>query len=93
MAMHHVEDTDNMFKRFAEHLKSGARVALADLDKEEGTFHPEDIEGVFHHGFDRDELRSIMEKNGFTDIEFDTAHVVNKEGKEYPIFLVTATKH
>lgn len=93
MAMHHVENTDNLFQRFAEHLKSGAKVALADLDKEEGTFHPADIEGVFHHGFEREELQVLLEKHGFDDIEFDTATVVNKEGRDYPIFLVTASKH
>lgn len=92
MAMHHVEDTNKMFASFAAHLNDGARVALADLDQEDGTFHPQDIEGVFHHGFDREALQAIMEQNGFNEIEFDTAHVVNKEGKEYPVFLVTASK-
>jgi len=90
MAMHHVQDTDKLLHRFAQALKSGGRVALADLDKEDGTFHPEDVEGVFHHGFDRSELESLLRKHGFTEIQFDTAHVVNKEGREYPIFLVTA---
>jgi putative AdoMet-dependent methyltransferase len=92
MAMHHVEDTEKLFQRFAELLKPGARIALADLDKEDGTFHPEDVEGVFHHGFERAELESLMQKHGFTDIEFITAHVVKKEEREYPIFLVTASR-
>ena len=56
MAMHHVEDTDLLIQRFAEHLKPGARVALADLDAEDGSFHPEDAEGIFHAGFDRGAL-------------------------------------
>lgn len=92
MAMHHVEDTDKMLQRFAEHLKPSARVALADLDKEAGTFHPADAEGVFHHGFERDELQKKMEDNGFKDISFVTAHTVDKEGKTYPVFLALATR-
>ncbi len=92
MAMHHVKDTDRMVQRFAEHLKAGAKVALADLDKEDGSFHPADIQGVFHSGFDRHAFRKNLEKHGFTDINFVTAHTVNKENKEYPVFLVTATK-
>ncbi len=92
MAMHHVEDTDLLIQRFAEHLKAGAKIALADLDEEDGTFHPADVEGVFHHGFKRDSLKEILEKNGFSDIQFVTAHTVSKEGKNYPIFLVTAEK-
>ena len=92
MAMHHVEDTDNLIKSFASHLEPQGQVALADLDSEDGTFHPEDVEGVYHHGFDRDALKAILEQNGFTDVAFTTAHTVNKEGKDYPIFLVTATR-
>jgi 2-polyprenyl-3-methyl-5-hydroxy-6-metoxy-1,4-benzoquinol methylase len=92
MAMHHVEDTENLAKTFALHLKPNGKIALADLDSEDGSFHPEDVEGVYHHGFDQDALKTILEQNGFVDIEFVTAHTVNKEGKEYTIFLVTAMK-
>jgi len=92
MAMHHVEDTEQLFKSFSEHLISGGKVALADLDAEDGSFHPADVEGVYHDGFDRENLQSIMEKSGFQDIKFVTAHTVNKEMKSYPIFLVTASK-
>ena len=92
MAMHHVKDTNLLMQRFAEHLKPGAKVALADLDSEDGSFHPADIEGVYHDGFDRENLKQTLEKNGFKDIQFVTAHTVNKEVKSYPIFLVTATK-
>ena len=92
MAMHHVEDTNALVRSFAEHLKPGARIALADLDSEDGTFHPDDAQGVYHAGFDRGEFQSILESNGFKDVNFVTAHTVNKEGKTYPIFLVTAAK-
>jgi 2-polyprenyl-3-methyl-5-hydroxy-6-metoxy-1,4-benzoquinol methylase len=92
MAMHHVKDTDNMVKQFAVHLKSGAKVALADLDKEDGSFHPEGTEGVYHSGFERAELQATLEKHGFKDINFVTALTVPKEEKLYPVFLVVATK-
>ena len=92
MAMHHVEDTNALVRSFAEHLKPGARIALADLDSENGTFHPADAQGIYHHGFDRGEFQSILESNGFKDVNFVTAHTVNKEGKTYPIFLVTAAR-
>lgn len=92
MAIHHVEDTNNLIRTFAEHLHSDGKIALADLDKEDGSFHPSDIEGVFHHGFERDDVKSILEHNGFVDVKFYTAHTVDKEGKHFPIFLVTATR-
>lgn len=92
MAMHHVEDINLLIQCFAEHLKPGAQIALADLDTEDGSFHPADIEGVYHNGFERKELQNIIKKNGFKNVQFVTAHTVNKEDKSYPIFLVTATK-
>jgi len=92
MALHHVEDTNKLIETFFSHLKSGAMIALADLDKEDGTFHPEDIEGVFHDGFDRDSLQNILESNGFSNINFCTAYTANKNEKDYPVFLVVAKK-
>lgn len=92
MAMHHVDNTEKMIQSFAEHLKPGARVALADLDKEDGNFHPPEVEGVFHSGFEREYFQNLLEANGFDDVTFRTAHTVNKEGKLYPVFLVTAVK-
>lgn len=92
MAMHHVPDTGALLRRFAEHLDSGGLLALADLDKEDGSFHPPETQGVFHHGFDRDALRAVLASAGFEDIHFRTAHSVVTENGEYPVFLVTARK-
>jgi 2-polyprenyl-3-methyl-5-hydroxy-6-metoxy-1,4-benzoquinol methylase len=92
MAMHHVENTSRLIDRFAEHLHDSGMVALADLDREDGSFHPADTEGVFHFGFDRDDLRVLLQGHGFNQIEFFTAHTINGEEKDYPVFLVTARK-
>jgi 2-polyprenyl-3-methyl-5-hydroxy-6-metoxy-1,4-benzoquinol methylase len=92
MAMHHVADTHALVQRFAEHLKPGGMVALADLDKEDGSFHPADTVGVFHSGFDRDALQTILEKHGFDNVHYLTAHTVDKENGRFPVFLVIATK-
>lgn len=92
MAMHHVEDSNKLIQTFADHLKTGAKLALADLDKEDGSFHPADVEGVFHSGFESYEFKILLKAHGFENIHFFTAHTVVKEDKEYPIFLVIATK-
>ena len=38
-------------------LRPGGRLALADLDTEDGSFHDADAEGIYHLGFDRDGSR------------------------------------
>jgi len=92
MAMHHVQDLVGLFRSFAKHLRVGGKIALADLDEEDGTFHPVDTEGVYHHGFNRDELKAILTRSGFFNIHFYTAHTIDKEGKSYPVFMVTGEK-
>lgn len=92
MAMHHVQDTGQLLATFAQHLQPGGKIALADLDKEDGSFHPADAEGVFHHGFAHDELQAVIARHGFSDIQFHRAHCVDREDKSFPIFLVTASR-
>ncbi len=92
MALHHVEDTRALLQTLFDHLVPGGQVALADLDAEDGDFHPPGIEGVFHAGFDRDELAGLLRDAGFRDRRFVTATEVDKDGKRYPIFLATATR-
>jgi SAM-dependent methyltransferase len=90
MAMHHVKDTPALLKALHDHLVPGGRIALADLDVEDGTFHPPGIEGVFHHGFDRVVLGAQLAAAGFVDVAFTTACTVSRDERPYPIFLVTA---
>ena len=92
MAMHHVQHTGRLVRALFAHLAPGGRVALADLDAEDGTFHPPGVEGVFHHGFDRAALGGLLETAGFVGVEFGTACQVTREDRRYAIFLVTATR-
>jgi 2-polyprenyl-3-methyl-5-hydroxy-6-metoxy-1,4-benzoquinol methylase len=92
MALHHIENTSLLLKTFSEHLYPGGLVVLADLDTEDGSFHPENTEGVYHYGFDREELKSLLLAHDFEEIHFTTAHTIQKEGKHYPVFMVTARK-
>lgn len=92
MAMHHVEDTAELFKAFHTHLKRDGFIAIADLEAEDGTFHSHGNEGVHHFGFERETLRTTIENAGFEHVRFHNAYTVEKENGTYPIFLVTATK-
>ena len=81
-----------MIESFAEHLKPGGQVALADLDKEDGSFHQATAEDVYHAGFERQEFKAALERHGFKDIAFFDAHTVERRGRPYPVFLAIATK-
>jgi hypothetical protein len=77
-------------------LRNEGHLAIADLDSDDGEFH-EDNTGVIHPGFDRNEIKCLLQSAGFEDVEASTACIVPKEvaGKgirEFTIFLVTARK-
>jgi 2-polyprenyl-3-methyl-5-hydroxy-6-metoxy-1,4-benzoquinol methylase len=96
MTLHHVPDTAALFKEWFALLHPGGQLAFADLDAEDGTFHSNNA-GVFHFGFDRHQLTQLLHQAGFTDVHATTASSVSKvaEGgtpREYPIFLITATR-
>jgi SAM-dependent methyltransferase len=96
MTLHHIHDVQGLLARLANILAPGGRLALADLDREDGTFHG-DMEGVAHHGFERAAFEDWLRAAGLEDIAIRTAHVMHKsvadgESREYPIFLATARK-
>lgn len=91
MTIHHVEDILALFKKFYAMLVEGGTIALADLDKEDGSFHKEDT-GVFHFGFDRDEFLQTAKEAGFKNLNIQLVSVVSKPYGDYPIFLLTGEK-
>lgn len=91
MTIHHVEDVQALFHKFHRLLNSGGTIALADLDKEDGTFHTEDM-GVFHFGFDQEEFAALAQKAGFDDVTIEIVSIAKKPYGEYPIFLLTGRK-
>lgn len=89
MVMHHMADVPKTLRAFHKMLRPGGVIAIADLDAEDGSFHP-DTTGVHHSGFDREELRRMLEDAGFHDTKAVTAHVMHKNDRDYPVFLITA---
>ncbi|HKK47431.1 MAG TPA: methyltransferase domain-containing protein [Balneolaceae bacterium] len=95
MTLHHIPDIEAILKSFHKMLDSGGYLCIADLDKEDGSFHGKDVTDV-HRGFDRTILSEMMRKVGFSDISFTTAYHMEKETNgstnTFPIFLTVAKK-
>lgn len=95
MTLHHIEDAKGILRKFHALLKPSGILCIADLDKEDGSFHTDGTTDV-HKGFDRVELQGWVEDSGFTDIKFTTAFEIKKKTgsieKEFPVFLLTARK-
>lgn len=87
MTLHHIADIPALLREFQRLLKPGGFIALADLDLEDGSFHTEET-GVFHCGFDRDDIAAQAQAAGFTQVQVVDASVVQKPQGQYPVFLL-----
>jgi SAM-dependent methyltransferase len=88
LVLHHVEETAAALVAIRGLLRPGGRIAIADLDTEDGTFHDADAEGIHHLGFDREALGELARDAGFVDVGFRTATEIVEDGRRYPIFLL-----
>jgi 2-polyprenyl-3-methyl-5-hydroxy-6-metoxy-1,4-benzoquinol methylase len=96
MTIHHVQDTAALFRQWYALLMPGGKVFFSDLDAEGGSFHSDNT-GVFHYGFDRAKLKTILHTVGYRDIRDTTASTIIKEvaegaTREFPVFLISAKK-
>jgi hypothetical protein len=90
-----VKDIDSIFNKFLNLLNIGGYLAIADLYREDGSFHGKGFDG--HLGFDVEYLCNKLRILGFNTIRHQHCHTMAKEDeasniKEYPIFLLTALK-
>jgi len=95
MVLHHIAATEILLYNLSQTLRPGGTLALADLQKEDGTFH-DDPTGVAHHGLDPQALIILLAGLGFTSLETRTVHTIFKARGEnehgYPVFLLTGQK-
>jgi len=92
LMLHHVRDTPAAFRACFDLLAPAGRLALADLDAEDGTFHDAQAEGIHHLGFDRGQAAELATEAGFVDAAFSTATSIERNGPTYPLFLLTARR-
>lgn len=93
MVLHHLPDVAPVLQRLRPCLRPGGWIALADLDTEDGSFHP-DRSGVFHNGLDRKEVCRWLEQTGFEGVTARNAHTIARPAadgttRQYGVFLVT----
>ncbi len=92
MALHHVREPSVLIKRLYDLLVPEGYLAIADLDKENGSFH-KDSTGVFHSGFERTRLKGLYENIGLHEIRDLTAAIVarnsdGRDGQSFTVFLI-----
>jgi ubiquinone/menaquinone biosynthesis C-methylase UbiE len=95
LTLHHIDDVQAILERFYQMLSKSAYLCVADLDKEDGSFHGADFQG--HKGFDRDEIKRFFKNAGFENIQISTCYEITRLNEReqkvtYPVFLMTGQK-
>jgi ubiquinone/menaquinone biosynthesis C-methylase UbiE len=94
MTLHHIPVLEPVLEHFQTLLNPSGYLCIADLDKEDGSFHGPGFDG--HNGFDRAKLAARLEQIGFgnisSDIIYQVMRNVNGQKVPFPLFLMTAQK-
>jgi 2-polyprenyl-3-methyl-5-hydroxy-6-metoxy-1,4-benzoquinol methylase len=96
MTLHHVKDIAGILRIFHSLVKPGGTICIADLDKEDGSFHAKHPDFDGHKGFDRKELESKLKAAGFQAEYYSIFYTIERETaegtKRYPLFLMVGKR-
>lgn len=84
MTLHHIKDIQALPNKLK---KLTNKIFLADLFKEDGSFHTRGNEDVFHFGFSEEELKEYFKD---WKIEIIKIHTIKKH-KDFGVFLLKGT--
>ena len=94
MTLHHIPELNKILNIFNSLLKTDGYLCIADLVKEDGSFHYEypDFDG--HNGFDKNELSEFLTNNRFKVEYYNICYEIKKESenKTFPLFLMICKK-
>jgi len=96
MVLHHIRDTELAARVFYSLLSPGGKIAIADLDPDDGEFHPPGI--AEHDGFSQRYLTDLFRSAGFSEIKCEDLVTISKTGSKtkklmnFSVFLMTAKK-
>lgn len=96
MVFHHIPDIKSQLNELSKVLTSLGELFIVDLDKEDGSFHKDELDFEGHNGFDRDEFCAILKSVGFMIIEVGTVltdtKCINGADVPYSLFYIHARK-
>lgn len=96
MVLHHINNTEEIIKKFYELLNNDGYLIIVDLNKEDGKFHKEYPDFNGHNGFEQEELQDVLKRVGFKNVGSRTIYydtkIIDGECVDYSLFLIEARK-
>lgn len=92
MTFHHLDRPKEILEKLSSLLKEDGQMAIVDLEKEDGSFHPDPKGmGVKHFGFSNEELQAWGNDLGLS-VKIQRINSLEKNEKEYAQFLAIYSK-
>lgn len=97
MTLHHIEHIEEYLAGAADLLEQDGVLMIADLHKEDGSFHSQHNGFSGHNGFDTDELSRHLHLHNLEVISVHDYYQIKREGGDgrvetYPLFFMAARK-
>lgn len=90
LVLHHIRDLDRVLAGLTALLAPDGHLCVADLDREDGSFHRHDA-GV-HHGFDRSDIATRLTAAGLADVTVTDCTTLVRDGVTYSVFLAVGRR-
>ena len=97
MTLHHITDLEPILLKFNKMLRDNSYLCIADLEKEDGTFHENMTNFEGHYGFEKQDLEKLLTRFGFRICMYKTFYQIEKtmndgRKKVFPLFMLMAQK-
>ena len=92
MVFHHLENPEETLSYLKKLINKNGRIAIVDLQTEDGNYHPNNSEmGVKHFGFNKETIKSWAEIHNLK-YSFHVINQISKNSKNYFQFLAVFHK-
>lgn len=92
LVLHHISDVGGIIKKFNKLLNKRGYLAIADLYKENGSFHGDGFS--VHNGFDTKDLSAIISEAGFKVETISKCFTIKRDNgteiRDFDVFLLIA---
>ena len=92
LTLHHIRDYKRAIRVSVDHLKPSGYLCVADLEKEDGSFHAHIPGYDLHNGFERHHIAEVMKDHGLKIIHNEICYIIESdksgEMRQYPLFMI-----
>ena len=96
MALHHIVEIERTLANLYCLLKKDGHISIIELNEDDGRFHKAEKNFNGHNGFNQNELKKMLQKVGFQELDSNTFYqdkkIIEDVSINYSLFIMTGKK-